>query len=275
MKTDFSVVIAVYYKDNPQHFVEAIESLLGQTHMPSEIIIVVDGSVNNDLEKILKDYSIINLFKIIRLPKNRGLANALNKGVQEAKYSIVARMDADDICFRDRFEKQIAYMLEGNLDIVGGQIVEFGTDIKDIVSERKVPIKHDDLVVFMKLRSPFSHPAILFKKEVFNLLEGYDINIFPEDYDFFVRAYLKGFKFGNLNDKILWFRLGEDNANAIKRRWGKNYAINEFKLYIKFYKIGFYTFLDFLKAVFLKIPVRLLPFFIYKYIYFNVLRKNS
>jgi hypothetical protein len=124
-------------------------------------------------------------------------------------------MDSDDICFKDRFEKQVEFIVKEDLDIVGGQIIEFGIDIQDIISERKVPVKHKEMVRFMKLRSPFSHPTIMFKKEVFTSLEGYDTVIFPEDYDFFVRP-KKDLKFGNVNQNILWFRLGEDRINHIK-----------------------------------------------------------
>jgi len=267
-----SVIISVYKNDRVSFFKEAIDSLLEQTYLPSEIIIVVDGYVNKGIDDLLDDLSKNSLIKIVRLLQNRGLANALNIGIQKAQYPLIARMDSDDICFKDRFEKQVGYIVKENLDIVGGQIIEFGIDIQDIISERKVPIMHDEIVRFMKLRSPFSHPTIMFRKEVFTSLEGYDTVIFPEDYDFIVRAYLKGFKFGNLNHNVLWFRLGEDRINTIKRRWGRSYARNEYKLYKNFLKIGYYNYIDFFKAVFLKIPIRFLPFPIFKYIYFKFTR---
>jgi glycosyltransferase involved in cell wall biosynthesis len=270
-----SVVMSVYKNDRVSFFKEALESLLEQTYLPSEIIIVVDGYVNKGIDDLLDDLSNNFLIKIVRLSQNRGLANALNIGIQKAQYPLIARMDSDDICFKDRFEKQVEYIVKENLDIVGGQIIEFGIDIQDIISERKVPVKHDEMVRFMKLRSPFSHPTIMFKKEVFTSLEGYDTVIFPEDYDFFVRAYLKGFKFGNVNHNVLWFRLGEDRINTIKRRWGRSYARNEYKLYKNFLKIGYYNYIDFFKAVFFKIPLRILPFSIYKFIYFNLIRSGN
>lgn len=270
-----SVVMAVYKNDDSLFFDEAIKSLLNQTYIPNEIIIVIDGFVSNGINDIISKYYKNELFSFIRLSKNKGLANALNLGVESAKYDLIARMDADDICFPERLEKQIDYMFEENLDIVGGQIIEFGKNVQDVISERKVPLNHDDMIKFLKLRSPFSHPTVLFKKNVFYSLGGYSLKVFPEDYDFFVRAYLKGFRFGNLNENILWFRLGDNYSEAIKRRWGIKYAKNEYKLYTHFLNIGFYGFTDFLKAVVLKIPMRLLPFFLYKYIYFNVLRKNN
>ena len=267
-----SVVMAVYKNDTALFFYESIISLLSQTYLPNEIVIVIDGFVNNEIEDVLLRYYNDNLFKIIRLSENKGLANALNVGIKAAKYSLIARMDADDICFPDRFEKQINFLIKENLDLVGGQIIEFGEDISDVVSERKVPFKHEDIIKFMKYRSPFSHPTILFKKKVFDNLNGYDINIFPEDYDFFVRAYLYDFKMGNVKENVLWFRLGKNLSMALRRRWGKVYAKNEFKLYKKYLRLGFYSRLDFLKVVMFKIPLRFLPFPIFKYIYYKSTR---
>ncbi len=270
-----SVVMSVYKNDNVSFFEDAIDSLLEQSYLPSEIIVVVDGAVSIEIENLLRQYETNEIFKIIRLQQNKGLANALNIGICQASYEFVARMDSDDICFKNRFEKQIEFIVKENLDIVGSQIIEFGNDINDIVSIRKVPLEHNEMVNFMKLRSPFSHPTILFRKEVYSVLNGYDVQIFPEDYDFFVRAYLEGFKFGNVNDSLLWFRLGADRSKAIKRRWGLDYAKNEMKLYRKFLNLGFFSYSEFFKVVCFKIPLRVLPFSLYKLIYFKVLRNNN
>jgi glycosyltransferase involved in cell wall biosynthesis len=178
--------MAVYNNDDYLHFNESIMSLLNQTYLPSEIVIVVDGFVRKEINNILEQYYNEELFSIIKLVENKGLANALNIGIKSAKFDLIARMDADDICFPERLEKQIEFMNKENLDIVGGQIIEFGKNVKDIISVRKVPSFHKDIIKFLKLRSPFSHATILFRKEVFNTLEGYSKTVFPEDYDFFV-----------------------------------------------------------------------------------------
>lgn len=274
-ENNISVVMSVYKNDDIAFFEEAVESILDQSYLPIEIIIVVDGAVSEEINKLLVSYENEKLFRIIRLLENKGLANALNVGIAEAKGNYIARMDSDDICFEDRFKKQIDFIVKENLDIVGGQIIEFGKNIEDVVSFRKVPLEHSKMINFMKTRSPFSHPTILFRREVFFDLDGYDVSIFPEDYDFFIRAYLKGFKFGNIDENVLWFRLGEDRSKAIKRRWGISYAKKEMKLYRNFLKLGFYNYQDFIKVVCIKIPLRILPFSIYKFIYFKILRNNN
>lgn len=258
----FSVLMSIYFKENPIYLRQSLESVINQTLKPNEIVLVKDGILTLELDSVIDEYkrNYSEVFKVIALPENKGLANALNVGINNAKYSLIARMDSDDICFNDRFEKQIKALNEFDLDIVGGQIIEFGKDISDIISHRIVPCEHSDIVKLLKFRSPFSHPTILFKKEVFNVLKGYDSSIFPEDYDFFVRAYLGKFKFGNIPDDVLWFRLGENRSDTLKRRWGITYAKNEFNLYRKFLKVNFFNYYDFFKAVFLKIRLDCFPF---------------
>lgn len=274
MLKKFSVLISIYYKENPICLKQSLESVFTQTLIPNEVIVVKDGPLNAELDNVINGYvsRFPLLFVIIELPINKGLANALNEGMKHAKFDIIARMDTDDICIPNRFEIQVNYLLNNDLDIVGGQIVEFSKNIEDVVSIREVPLQHDEIVRFMRFRSPFSHPTIVFKKESFELLGGYDPTIFPEDYDFFVRAYLAGFKFGNVRENVLYFRLGENLSEAIKRRWGIKYAFNEIKLYKKFLKLGFYNYLDFMKVLLFKIPLRIIPFKIYSYIYFKLTR---
>jgi glycosyltransferase involved in cell wall biosynthesis len=271
----FSVLIAVYYRDSPHYLKQAIESVcVNQTVKPNQIVLVKDGNLTQELDCVIDEFvrNFPTVFKVIALEKNEGLANALKVGGSACDYDLIARMDADDIAFHDRFEKQINHLINHDLDIIGGQIIEFGSDISDIISERKVPLEHHKIIRFLKYRSPFSHPTIIFKKKMFDDLNGYDSRVFPEDYDFFVRAYLKGYKFGNIKDNVLWFRLGENRDEALKRRWGLVYAKNEVKLYKRFLDLGFYTLFDFTKVLFFKIPLRLLPFPVFKFLYFKFFR---
>ncbi len=273
IRKEISVVMSVYRGDVAMHFRDSVNSLLKQTYMPAEIIVVVDGEVKSEVNLELIKFSQNKLINIVRLPQNKGLANALNVGISKASCKYIARMDSDDICSVDRFQKQYEHLLNNNLDIVGGQIIEFGENVNDVISERKVPLEHNEIVKFLKTRSPFSHPTIIFKKEVFDKIEGYDVKVFPEDYDFFVRAFLSGFKFGNVKENVLWFRIGADQKSALKRRHGLKYAKNEFKLYKKFYNYGYYNLVDFFKVFLFKLPLRILPFPIFSYLYSNLFRK--
>ncbi len=271
MSLAFSIVMSVYKNDKLLFLKDSISSVLNQTVKPSELLIVLDGKVPTDILMFLNNIQQQEeIIKLIQLECNAGLANALNVGVRKSKFDIIARMDADDICLEDRFEKQISFMLDNDYDVIGGQIIGFGEDLNDLIPRRKVPSVHSEIIENMKYRASFNHPTVLFKKTAFELVGGYNINIFPEDHDFFVRLSLKGCKMGNIDDCVLYYRMGKDPSAFLKRRHGFSFAKNEFKLLKNFYKIGFLSKIEFLKNVILKIPIRVMPFPIFKWIYMKL-----
>ncbi len=270
-KICISAVIPVYKNDFPHQVSESIDSLLHQTYPVNELIIIIDGPISNDLRKVVFRYSKEKNIKILENAINEGLSKTLNTAIRQATYPYIARMDSDDIAFPDRLERQVKLLKEKNLDLVGGQTVEFGDNKDDIKSERKVPEDHLDIIDFMKFRSPFSHPTVLFKKSLFDKVKGYSETFKIEDYEFFVRCHMHKARFGNTKESLLWYRMGGDNS-TLKRRWGRKYAIDEFKLYFHFLKIGFYNKKDFLKAVIFKIPLRLIPYPIFSLLYRTIAR---
>ena len=112
---DFSVLMSVYRNDKPEFVRIAIESVTTrQTLKPSEVVLVVDVPVSDTLANVIKEYEDApeSIFKVIWLPENQGLGNALNIGLKEASFEIIARMDSDDVSIPNRFEKQIHYLNE-------------------------------------------------------------------------------------------------------------------------------------------------------------------
>ena len=139
--TPFSVCTSVYRKDKPEYVRQAFDSLIGQTRRPDEIVVVIDGPVPEELHSVVREYADkYPIFNIVEFKENRGLGQAMRTAVEVAKYDIIARMDSDDIAFRDRFEKQIAYMeAHPDCDVLGGQIAEFIDIESNIVGKRIVP----------------------------------------------------------------------------------------------------------------------------------------
>ena len=124
--------MSIYYKEKPEYFDLCLKSILvDQTVLPNEIVLVKDGKLTRELEIVLDKYQkqFPKIFNIIQLDKNVGLGNALNIGLEKCKYSIVMRMDSDDISVSDRFEKQLKYMqVHKDVSALGGFIDEFEED---------------------------------------------------------------------------------------------------------------------------------------------------
>ena len=127
----YSVLMSVYEKEKPEYLRQSIKSILAQTVKTDEFVIVCDGPLTQQLEKVLEEYAtkLPELFKIVRLETNRGLGMALNEGLRHCSNEIVARMDSDDIAFSDRMEKQLSVMERENVDIISGTVVEFTENI--------------------------------------------------------------------------------------------------------------------------------------------------
>ena len=79
-------------------------------------------------------------------------------------------MDTDDIAVEDRFEQQFELMEKENLDLLGGHIAEFIDQPDEIVSYRRVPTKHEDIITYQRMRSAFNHMTVMFKKKWFSRL---------------------------------------------------------------------------------------------------------
>ena len=112
--SNLSVLMCTYIKDRAEYLDVAIESIICQTRLPDEIVIVKDGPLTNELSCLLRQWQQKRpgLFKFVSLPENGGLGVALREGLKACSYDIVARMDADDISYPERFEKQLKFLQE-------------------------------------------------------------------------------------------------------------------------------------------------------------------
>jgi glycosyltransferase involved in cell wall biosynthesis len=209
----FSVITSVYRNDNPDNVRIAFESIASfQTDRPSEIIVVVDGPTTDELSSVLTHFESCypGLFKMIRLPENKGLGNAMRIGVENASNEIIARMDSDDISLQGRFSLQLSYLEEHpDISIVGGQITEFIDQPSKVVSKRIVPLTHDEIVDYMRKRCPMNHVTVMFRKSEIQRAGGYLDWPSNEDYFLWVRMATVGCRFANLPDVLVNVRVGE------------------------------------------------------------------
>ena len=114
----YSVLMSLYVKEKPEYLRLAIDSMLNQTVIPDEIVIVEDGPLNDSLYSVLYEYE--GKITRVRSEKNIGLGLALNVGLKACRNELVARMDTDDISKPDRCEKQLKRFEEKTeLAIVG------------------------------------------------------------------------------------------------------------------------------------------------------------
>lgn len=224
----FSVITSVYKNDKPKFVRVALDSMMAnQSVKPTEIVLVQDGPVPEGLSSLLSEYETKypEVMNVIRLEKNGGLGNALKLGVENAKYDICARMDSDDICLPDRFEKQLAYLeAHPECDIVGSQITEFIDSPLNIVGKREVPCTNEEIYKYMRSRCALNHPTVMFKKESILKAGNYKDWFWNEDYYMWIRMMERGCVFANLPDVLVNMRSGLDQYG---RRGGMKYFKSE------------------------------------------------
>ena len=268
----FSLLMSVYKADDSLFFSQALQSIELSSVIPTEVILVCDGQLTSELEKVIDTYHLILPINLIRLPSNVGLGKALQIGVTHCQYEWIARFDADDICSLGRFAEQIAFIKEQpSIDVIGGQIIEFDNNPHEQSAHKKcVPIYHDDIYHYAKSRNPINHMTVMFKKSAVIEVGSYKHAPLYEDYDLWVRMLIKGFRFANIEDVLVYARAGD---KMYQRRGGLSYAKQEIIMQHGFYKLGFLSLLQLIKNLTLRIPIRLIPRSVRRVVYSKILRQ--
>ena len=268
----FTVVMSVYQADSPLLFEKAVESVLNQTVIPSEVIIVADGPIGDEIDKVLdKLVNENSIIKVIKLKKNKGLAVARKLAISKASYEFVAVMDSDDICVQDRFEIQIKEFSDEKTDVIGGWIEEFKTHPRDQGAIRKTPTNYIDIYKYGKWRNPINHVTLMFKKSSYEKIGGYSVLMANEDWEMISRMLVNGLIVRSVPEVLVHVRGGGD---MVQRRRSSRQFWGEIKGFKLMYKNNYLSFIEFVRNTFLYAFIRILPvsftFFLYKYI----LRKN-
>lgn len=261
---DFSILICVYDKDDHILFNKAIESILENSLLPKEIVLIIDGKINNQLMKTINFFRNNNLLKIYQLNKNTGLAKALNFGLKKINTPIVIRADADDINVSNRFEKLVDKFKTGNFDVVGSYIIENDMQ-KNINIIKKVPLENSQIIEMSKIRNPVNHMSVAFKTKSVIDLGGYPEIDLKEDYALWLKMIYNNCTFANIPESLVLANAGE---SMIKRRTSIKSLNGELDLF-KFRKNK--TLKDCVVFLF-RIIFHFVPFALRKRIFNNFLR---
>lgn len=206
-----SVVMPSY---NSKKFISrAIESILNQTFVRFELIIINDCSTDDSL-KIIQSYAKKD--KRIRIISNRkrlNIAGALNKGIRSAKTDLIARMDADDISNPDRLLLQYKLISSSNrIAAVGANIIIMDCNEHE-TAIRRYPVSSKEMKRCLFRYSPFAHPVVMFKKHIFEEIGGYNRKYSPtEDLDLWFRMGVK-YEFGSIPEALLRYRVYEKSSS--------------------------------------------------------------
>tara|TARA_B100001750_G_scaffold240630_1_gene250732 strand:- start:484 stop:1299 length:816 start_codon:yes stop_codon:yes gene_type:complete len=246
-KNLITVGIPFYSKTNPAHLREAIDSILTQSLLPSKIHLIQDGPIPKEIETLIKKYQkeVPDLFLLLSLEK-KGLPHALNKSISKCKTKYYARMDSDDIAFKERLEKQVAYLeKETDIDILGGWSVEFkGNNNKEDGFINKRPNDSKRINEYFHYMNPLIHPTVIFRVEVFEKIGLYNERFYSDqDLELWGRALKNKIKISNLQESLLYFRIDgrqkrRSKFSAIRRQIIARYSYNTLSIRLNVLKLS-------------------------------------
>jgi glycosyltransferase involved in cell wall biosynthesis len=269
---NFSVLMSVYINDKPIDFEIALRSIINQSLVPSEIVIVQDGPIDSKINNIIDAYTDYNI-KIVKITNNVGLGNALNIGLLHCNNEFVARMDSDDISVYNRFEIQLNYLVTNpHLAVIGGKMIEFidtGT-IENII--RNIPHDNDEIISFSNFRNPLNHPTVMFRKSIITKVGSYENILYFEDYFLWLKLIKNGYQIRNINTILLNYRL---NINFVERRSGFKYLKSEYFFYKMVYNRNLLPLHIVILNLIIKLPFRILPKYIINLFYIKKLRSKK
>ena len=212
-----SVIMPVY---NGERFLEeAVVSILDQTYGNFELIVAYDESSDQSLE-IINEYQNFDNRIVLSSGKKRGLSSSLNDAIEISRGKYIARMDADDISFPQRFEKQIELMEKENLDICGCHYVLIN-DRGKYLDTVLTPLDDDALILYLAMGVPFAHGSVMMRKDFIteNNLEYGTGARFAEDKALWIDMYKRSAKFSNVDDILFKYReTGESLSKTLKSK---------------------------------------------------------
>lgn len=269
----FSVLMSLYLKEKPEYLNEALKSVINQTVKPNEIVIVYDGPITTELKSVVEQYVSNNpgLIKIIDNPENKGLGLALADGVPQCTYELIARMDTDDICRKDRFEKQLEeFVKDPRLDICGSHILEFEEKEENIVARRRVPLVDKDIKEYQKRRDGFNHTSVMFKKKSVLAAGNYQSCLLMEDTLLWANMFMNGAKGKNIDDYLVYVRIGKD---MYERRGGFDYYKKYKAGRRKVYETGYISWVDYKMTLIVQFIVAAIPNRVRGFVFKNLLHR--
>lgn len=261
--TPFSVLMSLYNKESASNLEECFRSLKIQTLLANEIIVVIDGEINSDLQDVLNRWEFKLPLKIFPLQRNVGLGNALNIGLKKCSFEIVLRMDTDDICYPNRFEIQIEYLISHpEVTVLGTAINEFDKD--GLTGQRSAITGHENIIAYSKKRNPINHMTVAFRKSKIIEAGGYQHHQYMEDYNLWLRLISMNQKFENITEPLVYARVGD---GMLARRKGIDYVKSEYSLWKLKRALGIDSGYSAFGIFILRVTPRLMPIKILSIIY--------
>jgi glycosyltransferase involved in cell wall biosynthesis len=165
----------------------AIASVVAQSFQPWELIVVDDGSTDDTFERVSAWRRDDDRITVVRNERNEGISRSLNRGVALAKSDLVARLDADDMSYRERLAEQVSFMNRQPAVVLCGTAAELVNGDGEPIGVFAPPTEFDDIRRFLLRDNPFIHSSVVFRRKAFDAAGRYSgVSFLFDDYRLWV-----------------------------------------------------------------------------------------
>lgn len=270
----FSVLMPIYIGTKHTELISCLDSLSSQSLKPDEILVLQDGPVSDEIASYLKLGQSELPIRLIEYPINRGIGTVLREGLPKCTHDLVARVDSDDRCLPNRFQRQVNFLEQhSEISVVGGILREYysiGQTHRQVL--KSCPNTLEAIIAIAKKRNPLNHPTVMFRKADVIACGSYQHCDLFEDYYLWARMIQSGYRLTNLPEILVETDIDLD---YFLRRGGLEYMKKEIALCNKLMSIGFFSRVDACAFLVTRLPVRVLPSPIRQLFYRKMLRNNS
>ncbi|SRR5258706_2974575 len=210
-----SIIMSTY--NNSKYVREAIDSVLRQSFISWEFIILNDASTDNT-DEIIRSYAKNDLrFKYSRNTKNEGQTSNLNKGIEFAKGEFIAIIDGDDVWTdENKLKKQINFLTDNNEYGLVGSLWVATNESGEMMSRITYPTTDARIRDYLLIEDCFLHSSVVIRKTVLNKIGHYDIKYrWAQDYDLWLRIGIVS-KFHNIPEYMVSYRVNQSGISHTK-----------------------------------------------------------
>jgi glycosyltransferase involved in cell wall biosynthesis len=272
-EVEVTLLGSVYRGEKPSQLRDALNSVVAQTRPAEQVVLVCDGPLSPELDAVLEEFAPRMPLTLVRLPRNVGLAPALNAGLAHCRGRWVARFDTDDLCTEDRLAVQMSHLaMHPEIDVLGSFIEEFDDDPSRPYCLRTVPLDHQAIRAGARRRNPMNHMTVVVRREVLRASGGYPVELYFEDWALWVELLQRGARFENLPLALVRARAG---LGMLHRRGGWRYILSEVAVQRRFHRVGFIGTIRLIGNIAARTVARLMPAKVRYWLYVNALRTSA
>ena len=254
----YSVLMSVYAGEKPEFLKQSIDSMINQTYPTDDFVLVCDGELTDELDKVIKEYeNTCKCFRTLRFKNNIGTGKCANAGIAACKNEYIVKMDSDDISLPDRCEVSMYLCTKHpKIDMLGAYIEEFDSESGEFVSIKKTPCGNGDIHRYARRRNPFNNQTLVYKKSLAQKVGGYSGIKRCEDYEFVVKMLADGARGRNLDKVLVRYRITKGNYER-RKNWANTRSFISVRWRI--YRSGFSHLSDFVVPCAVQLVLFVLP----------------